>query len=187
MRYIVNVYTTKKRHVRRYHPNKLKKGNSHFFRVYFDNEKDGKPLIHKLERKGIRYSAYREEYARNTNYRGLFFRQNTGPYRCRYCNRRLDKDEVVVDHIIPVSQAKNNKRVKRILQNHHIENINQIENLVASCAACNELKGSQLGEWTNKGFLGFWRYHIYRILFSVCKLFILSGIIYFLIMIGRIS
>lgn len=181
MRYIVNVYARKKRYIRKYHPNKLKKGNSHFFRIYFNSQKDARPLIRKLERKKIPYKAYNEEYARNTNYRGMFFRQTEGPYRCRYCNRRLTDDEVIVDHIIPVKQAMNNKKAQRILKRHHIDNVNQLENLVASCTDCNEEKGTQLGQWTKKGFLGFWKYHFYRLILSIVKILLLTIIIYWLI------
>lgn len=183
LRFIVDVFSKKKRYIRRYHPNKLKKGNSHFFRIYFEDEKSARYLIRKLERKNIRYKSYHEEYARNTNYRNMFFRQTQGPYRCRYCNRRLSDDEVIVDHIIPVKQAINNKKAQRMLRKHGIENVNEITNLVASCSDCNELKGTQLGEWTKKGFLGFWKYHIYRILSSILRFLILSGIIYYIIII----
>ncbi|MGN0437030.1 MAG: HNH endonuclease [Lachnospiraceae bacterium] len=178
MRYIVNVYTKKKRYLRRYHPNKLKKGNSHYFRIYFETERDAKPLIRKLDRKGIPYKAYQEEYARNTNYRGMFFRQTEGPYRCRYCNRRLKEEDVIVDHIIPVKQAMNSRKAQRILSRHHIDNVNQLENLVAACYDCNEEKGTQLGQWVQKGFLGFWKYHLYRALLTVVKIILLSLIIY---------
>ena len=181
MRYIVNVYTKRKRYIRRYHPHKLKKGNSHYFKIYFENEAKAKPLIRKLERKGIRYKSYNEEYGRSNNCRNLFLRQTQGPYRCRYCNRKLQDEEVCVDHIVPVAQAMNNRKAQRILKRHHIENVNQIENLVASCEQCNELKGTQLGTWTRKGFQGFWRYHINRFLFSILKLIVLSGIIYYII------
>ena len=178
MRYIVNVYTKKKRYIRRYHPNKLKKGNSHYFRIYFETERDAKSLIKKLDRKGIPYKAYQEEYARNTNYRGMFFRQTEGPYRCRYCNRRLKEEDVIVDHIIPVNQAMNSKKAQRILKRHHIDNVNQLENLVAACYDCNEEKGTQLGQWVQKGFHGFWKYYLYRTLLTVVKIILLSIIIY---------
>lgn len=181
MRYIVNIYSKRKRYLRKYHPAKLKKGNSHYYRIYFPNEKDSKPLLRKLERKHIRYKAYPEEYARNTNYRKMFFRQTKGPYRCRYCNKKLSEDEITIDHIIPVKQAKNNKKAQRILRRYHIENVNQLENLAPCCHECNEAKGSQLGEWTKKGFLGFFTYHLYRILFFICRLLILTAIIYYCI------
>lgn len=179
MRYIVNVYAKRKRYIRKYHPRKLKNGNSHFFRIYFKSEKDAKGLLRKLDRKEIRYKAYNEEYARNSNYRGMFLRQTEGPYRCRYCNKRLSEDEIIVDHVVPVKQAIHNKKAQRILRYHGIENVNQLENLVAACENCNEEKGTQLGQWTKKGFLGFWKYHIYRIIISIIKIVILSIIIYY--------
>lgn len=182
MRYIVNVYQKRKKYIRRCHPDKLKKGNSHYFRIYFDSERDAKPLMKKLDRKGIPYKGYNEEYARNTNYRKAFFRLTEGPYRCRYCNRKLKEEEVIIDHIIPIKQAMNSKKAQRILKRHHIENVNQIENLVASCHDCNEEKGTQLGQWTKKGFLGYWNYHLYRLFLSVVKILLLAIIIYGLLM-----
>lgn len=180
MRYIVNVYSKRKKYIRKYHPTKLKKGNSHYFRIYFESEKEAKPLIRKLERKRIRYKSYSEEYSRNTNYRNMFFRQTEGPYRCRYCNKKLTEDEITIDHIVPVKQAKTNKTAQKILKQYHIDNVNQLENLAPCCKDCNEAKGSQLGDWVKKGFLGFWKYHFYRILLSICKVIILAAILYYL-------
>lgn len=80
-----NIETTIQRwkHVRR-------KGN-HYVGNYI---KKPKKEIAKLRRLGIKYDCYRVEYERANNYRQTFFSRTSGPYTCRYCNKKLSKTQV---------------------------------------------------------------------------------------------
>ena len=83
-----------------------------------------KKIIKKLKLAGVRYECYRVEYERASNYRQVFFSRTSGPYRCRYCNKRLSKKNVFVDHIIPVAKTQKNAmpklQPKEIRQNGHV-------------------------------------------------------------------
>lgn len=74
---------------------------------YYINNYIKKPRkeIKKLRRIGVKFSCYRVEYERASNYRHTFFARTKGPYRCRYCNKPIAKNKLVVDHIIPVAKA----------------------------------------------------------------------------------
>lgn len=74
-----------------------------------------KKEIKKLQKAGIKYTCYRVEYERASNYRQTFFQRTKGPYRCRYCNKKLSKDKVFVDHIIPVAKTQKTARAKMML------------------------------------------------------------------------
>ena len=105
---------------------------------------------------------YPEEYQRNYEYRREFFIHNKphfkGKYFCAYCGTLLDPDEVTVDHIISVKRAKKNRLAQWLLTKLKIENINDETNLAAACIDCNCQKGSKLGIWMIRGFLGKHKY-----------------------------
>lgn len=88
----------------------------------FSYRKDGKYAFH-WERSGLSraqadfylslarsdgYEARAVEAAfeRSSDYRKGFLESDPGPWRCRYCHRRLpDASEMTVDHVVPVAAA----------------------------------------------------------------------------------
>ena len=130
-----------------------------------------------LKTRKYKFRRYDKRYARGTSYRKDFFKLNPGPYRCAYCGRRLKEDDVEVDHLIPVSKAKSEFKVRALLQMCGISNVNDPKNLVAACHKCNSRKSDNMGVWVVKGVIGrhkkIW---IVRNLFRV----ILWGIILYL-------
>lgn len=111
----------------------------------------------------FRTYSYPKNYERGTRYREDFFKYNKPVlfkkyYICAYCGRPLRKQDVSVDHIIPVNKAKKNPFTKMILRKLNIENINEPKNLVASCKSCNSRKGTKLGIWLLRGYLGKFKY-----------------------------
>lgn len=135
-----------------------------------------------LSSRGYKYKSYDKRYGRDTKYRQRFFDENKGPYHCAYCGRRLKRDQIEVDHLIPVSQAKSDVKVRTWLHLCGITNVNDNKNLVSSCQRCNRKKSDKMGLWIVKGFLGrhkiFWT--IRNIVASIISL-ILFGIAFALL------
>lgn len=107
----------------------------------------------------IKYNCYKKEWKRSSNYRSEFFRRYPPPYRCRYCNRKLRPDEVVVDHIVPVSKAKKSRNARQKLTIHGIKDVNDPKNLAPACVSCNQRKGNKMGLWYYRGVLGKYRFY----------------------------
>lgn len=89
---------------------------------------------------------------RSSDYRKTY-KDKDRKLRCAYCGKRLDKKNMTVDHIIPVSRFRGN-RSKAWLNLLHIRNINEPANLAPACRRCNTKKGSKGGLWIIRGFLG---------------------------------
>ena len=96
---------------------------------------------------------------RSSDYRRRFIEADPGPWRCRYCGKRLrDKSEMTVDHVIPVA------RVSRLgvsgffwrnfAIHEGIDDINDLKNLVPACRRCNSRKGQKGGIWILRAILG---------------------------------
>lgn len=149
------------------------------------NETEKKKLLRRLYRSGIKYSCVPEQWERSTDYRQKFFKENNPPYRCRYCNRILKKDYLVVDHIIPVHAAKTSQRARRILKLRGINSVNDPGNLTASCKRCNEKKGSKMGIWLIRAYLG--RYKLYWILRPVIRITGIALLLWYLQKMGVID
>ena len=121
---------------------------------------------------------YRKEWTRSSNYRYTFFRFNKPPYRCRYCHKRLSKDKVEVDHLIPVGMAKKYGYARFLLRIRGIKNVNDSRNLVPSCHKCNERKRDRIFGWYIRGLLGkyklYWfiRYFL-DIILAICIIYII--------------
>ena len=94
------------------------------------------------------------EYERASNYRQTFFQRTKGPYRCRYCNKKLSKDKVFVDHIIPVAKTQKTVRAKMMLAMRRCGSVNDIRNLAPACKECNSKKSDKMGIWIIRGWLG---------------------------------
>ena len=131
----------------------------------------------------LNVSCYDEHHDRNNYYRADFFirykPQIRGKYICAYCGKFLPPEEVTVDHIIPIKKAKRNKLARFLMKLMKIYDINDCKNLAASCLSCNVQKGSKLGLWTIRGFLG--KYRVFWIIVYSYVAVIVSFMIYFLI------
>lgn len=65
---------------------------------------------------------YRDKYMKHNN--GIFF----GGYICSICHKKITKEEMEVDHIIPLSKY----------------GVNHVCNCVATCHDCNAKKGDRM-------------------------------------------
>ena len=139
-----------------------------------------KKIIKKLKLAGVRYECYRVEYERASNYRQVFFSRTSGPYRCRYCNKRLSKKNVLVDHIIPVAKTQKNAIARILLSMKGCSSVNDIKNLAPACRNCNLKKSDKMGMWIFRGWLG--RYRTYWVVLNIIKalsvLLMILGILY---------
>lgn len=113
-----------------------------------------KDVLKRVARSHIRCRWYEKRWARSSGYRESFFRENPPPYRCRYCGRKLSKDRLVVDHVVPVAQAKKSKVARYLLTRRGIQNVNDTRNLAPSCFKCNRRKSDKLGIWYIRGRFG---------------------------------
>lgn len=111
----------------------------------------------------ISYTYYNKKYARSSDYRTNFLHENEGPFRCRYCNKKLKgtrkSNKLEVDHLIPVDAAKKSQKAQRMLKKNGCSSVNDIKNLVPACKRCNRKKSNQMGLWYYRGLLG--KYKIY--------------------------
>lgn len=113
-----------------------------------------KKEIKKLRFAKVQFLCYRIEYERASNYRKIFFNRTSGPYRCRYCNQKLPKNKICVDHIIPVAQTQKSIFARLMLAMHGCRNVNDIRNLAPACRDCNSKKSDKMGLWVIRGWLG---------------------------------
>lgn len=132
----------------RYHNNNnkwIKKGD----------EKEIKQLKKKYYRYGMS-NTYNNEYARNRNYRNKFFQKyKYDKYRCAYCGKKLKKNKLVIDHIIPVNKVQNSFFARFLLKLISRNGVNDYNNLVVSCSKCNLKKGTKIKlKYILKGITG---------------------------------
>lgn len=126
--------------------------------------------------RGLKMKAVGESSSRSSDYRKVFFEKNSpifgSRYACAYCGRKLRREQVQVDHIIPVEMAKRRSDIRRKIQIYGWKSINDSENLCAACSVCNSLKSSKGGLWIIRGRIGkkkSWQYIMLgiKILFAV--------------------
>lgn len=103
-------------------------------------------------------------YRRSHDYRKRFLELNPGPWRCRYCNRKLDESTMTVDHLVPVDAVSSGNALRRAVARKALhllgaQTVNGTDNLVAACKPCNSSKGPKMGLWLLRGILG--RYEAY--------------------------
>lgn len=111
-------------------------------------------------RDGYDMTAVPLEYTRSSGYRAAFIAADPGPYRCRYCNRRLGPDSMTVDHLVPVAMAKRSALARRALAAlGATEGVNDVANLAPACTRCNARKSDKGGLWIARGLLG--RHRLY--------------------------
>ncbi len=78
-------------------------------------------------------------------------------YRCSYCGEYFKKENIEIDHVIPLKAFKTERKeeAKRALAKLGAENPNDIENLVCACKACNRKKGAAFSSsWILKAKIG---------------------------------
>jgi 5-methylcytosine-specific restriction endonuclease McrA len=133
-------------------------------------------------KKGLTFLILESSYSRNAHYRADFFANNkpiikNGKpyYRCVYCGRLFQKNQITIDHLYPIHKVKNSsfRNINReLLKKFDIEDINDCKNLVAACSSCNKRKSKKTGLWLIRGYLGkyplFWKIAYYVLILSLC-------------------
>lgn len=94
------------------------------------------------------------QYVRSSDYRKRFMAENPGPWRCRYCHKKLVEETMTVDHIVPVARAASGGLARWALEKMGAESVNDTANLAPACPSCNGRKGSKGGLWIARGILG---------------------------------
>ena len=140
-------------------------------------ETENKDAVTRMFRRyRLKYMWYKKEWSRSGNYRDTFFQTYDPPYRCRYCHRKLQKQNIEVDHLVPVARAKKSAYARILLRIQGIRNVNDERNLVASCHRCNARKSDKMGLWYIKGRLG--KYKAYWVVHYILIIILLIAVIY---------
>lgn len=99
-----------------------------------------------------------KEYMRSTDYRDTYFKNNRpvveAKYRCAYCGKKIPFRETTIDHIFPINKLCYDPSVRKRAARWGINGANEEKNLVTACKSCNSKKGTKMGIWIYKGFLG---------------------------------
>jgi len=137
----------------------------------------------------LKYNLINTNFERNSNYRQAFFASyqptEKGDYFCAYCGRLVPKNEVTVDHIIPIYSVKYSPAKQKLLTKIGIRNINCKKNLAPACRKCNIYKGTKGGLWIIAGELGkkqkLWYFrHVVRFIgLNIFLYFIFSNFVFF--------
>lgn len=147
-------------------------------------EDDKKDVQRFLRKNWLRHQRwYESSWDRNSTYRQAFIQNYSGPMRCRYCNRKITKKNMEVDHLIPVAKAKKGGFARQMLKEKGITNVNDVRNLVPSCRRCNRRKGSKMGLWYIRGALG--KYPVYWKIILLSKILLIAIIFVLLIVFGE--
>lgn len=100
------------------------------------------------------FEAVPSQFTRSSNYREEFLAAEPGPWRCRYCHKKLDASTMTVDHIVPVAAAAHGGLARKALEMMGADGVNDLVNLAPACSSCNNRKGSKGGLWIMRGVLG---------------------------------
>lgn len=135
---------------------------------------------------GLKCVLIPEQYTRSDNYRKEFFKTqkpvNNALYRCAYCGRKFTFQQIQVDHIFPVNGLSYSKSVRKRAMDFGITEANDMKNLCCACKSCNTKKGTKLGMWVIRGFLGrheaYWKIrHIAKaIMIWLCIMFVMTAL-----------
>ena len=104
---------------------------------------------------------------RSADYRYQYIKKHPGflgLYMCAYCGKIIKKDKMEVDHVISVDLAAHSRLYRLLLFG---KNVNDTNNLVASCHACNRKKTNHGGLWIIRGKTGVFAQPILWLLFIV--------------------
>ena len=126
-------------------------------------------MFHFCRRRKLSLDAVPTQYTRSRNYRNEFFAKNktvSGRYRCAYCGRKLEREKITIDHIFPVHCMEEYPAVRKRAALFGIRGSNDLKNLVPACRRCNLRKGTRMGWWIIKGFLGrtWWYWPVRKLL-----------------------
>ncbi len=143
------------------------------------------------EKKNLHFKIKNALGTRGSDYRRIFFiyhKPSFGDrYICAYCGRWLEKKEVAVDHLYPISKVSKSIKLQKKLIRRGIKNINAPENLVAACERCNKRKGTKMGSWVLRGILGQNKW-LWLIRYVLRVLIIAAGIVVgFLLVSGKLT
>lgn len=152
----------------RYYPSDLSR--LYIFVRYFKryNARNQSKQVKSMNQKYQRSDTYRTEFIRN-------WPPRAGKYRCVYCGRKISKNDMEVDHVVPVKAVSHNLLYRLMVPP---EGVNSLSNLVPACHKCNRRKGSKCGFWLIRG--KFWRicFPLYTIL-RIALVVAIIGCLYF--------
>lgn len=103
---------------------------------------------HIVDMKYTRSDSYRQEYFKNNK------PEQPAKYRCVYCGRKLLYKDVTVDHLYPINKLMYEPRIQKRAKRHGIDGANDVKNLVCACRRCNSKKGTKMGFWLIRGWVG---------------------------------
>lgn len=78
-------------------------------------------------RKHLTVNIIENKYIRSSKYRSVYFHaypSDTGVYRCVYCGKRMSKDKITVDHVIPIQKVQKSDFYKNLLVTCGIDSVN---------------------------------------------------------------
>jgi hypothetical protein len=163
-KYCVDIFTTKKYDWMNDYVIKTKTNpNGQYYTIIVDKS-NKKTLLKKISKLHLKYRCYEERWERSSDYRKEFFKNNKPPYRCRYCNRFLKQEYMVIDHIVPIAQVKKNTNARMLLYLQGISEVNDVRNLAPSCI------------WFIRGIFG--KYKIYWIILNIIKILLFVILIF---------
>lgn len=148
--------------------------------LFSSSDKEIRRYAKKAKSMRFYFLCYEDKYGRGSNCRWQFIKANPpgkdGKYRCVYCGKKIKKEKMCVDHIIPVGAAKRSASIQRRLP----KGVNDLSNLAPSCVRCNMKKlDSTFVGWSIKAALG--KHEAYWVLRGILFLCIVCAAIYFVI------
>lgn len=159
---------------------RAKEGESFYEKKCQENEAYAMEKFSKLN--GLDCTLIPAEYTRSSDYRKEFFKiqkpVKEAVYRCAYCGRKYTYKDIQVDHIFPVNGLSYCNKTRQRAARYGIKNANDQKNLCCACKKCNSKKGTKLGSWVIRGFLGKkeWLWKI-----RIAARFIIAGAIMFFV------
>lgn len=150
------------------------------YSVYYEKKKctgrEKRRMEHFCARKGLSFTAVPTQYTRSSDYRRRYFAAHRplrgNRYRCAYCGRKKKKEKITIDHIFPVHAMEQMPAVRRRAALLGIHGVNDLKNLCTACERCNQKKGTQMGWWIMRGFLGrkewYWKLRFLFLLLIGC-------------------
>lgn len=159
--YCIDIYSEKEfSWLKKYSPREKENAKHEvYLQIEVDNNRRKNRVVRKLNRMKIHHRCYEKRWERSNDYRKNFMEFYKSPYRCRYCNRKLDGKHMVVDHIVPIAKVKKSTNARMLLYIQNISEVNDIRNLAPSCRKCNGKKSDKIGLWWLKGILGKYKWY----------------------------
>lgn len=109
-------------------------------------------------RKHLHYECIKDKYTRSNNYRKTLIenyqKKDNKYYRCAYCGKKLTKDKMTVDHIVPIDKVQHSWTYRQFIRLMNISDINELRNLAPACERCNKKKGRKVKGYLLNGLTG---------------------------------